>query len=82
LVASRSSKGNLIVAAPLDYVNWNERTDRMLKAFDDYAKVTSEIKGKEFWLTGSVSPTTREKLEKKGWKLHEQCRNQLLNTSN
>jgi hypothetical protein len=81
LVASRSAKGKLIVAAPLDYVIWNEYTARILEAFDDYAKETPAIKGTELWLTGSLSPMTRGKLKEKGWELYEQCEKRLWKTS-
>jgi hypothetical protein len=81
LIVSRSSKGKLIVAAPLDYVIWNKHTERIFEAFDDYAKGTPGIKGKEWWLTGSLSLMTRQILKKKGWQLHEQCEKQLLKTS-
>ena len=78
LIASHSGKGKLIVATPLDYVIWNKRTERIVEAFDDYAKEKPGIKGKEFWLTGSLSPMTRKILKDKGWQLHEQCEKQLF----
>ena len=78
LIASRSSTGKLIVAAPLDYVIWNKNTERIFQAFDDYAKGTAGIKGKEWWLTGSLSPMIHEKLKANGWQLHEQSEKRLL----
>lgn len=81
LIASRSSKGKLIVAAPLDYVIWSKQTERIFQAFDDYAKETPGIKAKEWWLTGSLSPMTRQRLKGKGWQLHEQCEKQLFKRS-
>jgi hypothetical protein len=81
LIASRSSKGKLIVASPLDYVIWNKHTERVFRAFDDYAKNTPAIKGKEWWLMGSLSPMTRQILKEKGWQLHEQCEKQLFKMS-
>jgi hypothetical protein len=81
LIVSRSSNGKLIAAAPLDYVIWNKHTERIFQAFDDYAKGTPGIKAKEWWLTGSLSPMTRQMLKERGWQLHEQCEKQLLKTS-
>ena len=81
LIVSRSSNGKLIVAAPLDYVIWNKNTERIFQAFDDYAIETQGIKGKEWWLTGNLSPMTRQILKENGWQLHEQCEKQLLKTS-
>jgi hypothetical protein len=81
LIASRSSQGKLIVAAPLDYVIWNKQTERIFQAFDDYAKETPGIKGKEWWLTGILSPMTHQILKERGWQFHERCEKQLLKTS-
>ena len=81
LIVSRSAKGKLIAAAPLDYVVWNEYNARIFQAFDDYAKSAADIKGKELLLTGSLSPMTLGKLEETGWKVYEQCEKWLLKTS-
>ena len=81
LIASRSNKDKFIVAAPLDYVIWNDRTERIFQAFDHYAKENPGIKGKEWWLTGDASPMTRRILKEKGWGLHEHCEKQLIKKS-
>jgi hypothetical protein len=81
VIASRSARGKLVAAAPLDYVIWNIYNAEIFQAFDEYAKRIPAIKDKELWLTGGLSPMTRKHLEDTGWKIFENGENRLLNMS-
>ena len=50
----------------------------VLALLSSAALAQSAIKGKERWLTGSLSPMVRQKLKARGWQLHEQCEKQLF----
>ena len=78
VIASRSAKGKLIAAAPLDYMIWNIYNAEIFQAFDDFVERTPAIKDKELWLTGSLSPMTRTHLKESGWKIFEDSEKQLL----
>jgi hypothetical protein len=64
LVAERNA-GGLVVPAPVDYVAWTERVARFA------ARPDLAARDRQIWLTGRLSPRTREELTKLKWGVRE-----------
>jgi hypothetical protein len=65
LVMAITQKGRLLVAAPVDRVIWNERTEQVSKLINDVA-VRAGVKGKvDLWLTGTASNRAKKELAKR-----------------
>ena len=77
LMAFRTEKGKFVVTTPLDYVVWTADSMGIFEALDAHSSTLTGISGKEFWLTGSVSPKAREMITAKGWNVMEQCGEKL-----
>jgi hypothetical protein len=76
-VGAVKSDGSLVLAFPLDYLVWTSTNAAIIRALGETAK-SSSISGVELWLTGKASPMTIKELKRLGWKLHENCSQQLL----
>jgi hypothetical protein len=68
----------LVFIVPVDYLVWSEDTAQVAKGFDEKTKAMPEIKKKELWLSGSLSPMSREQLTSMGWKIFENSDEELL----
>jgi hypothetical protein len=58
--------GTVVVPAPVDYVSWTER----VAGFAARPEVAG-AKSRELWLTGRLSPRTRQDLASRGWTVRE-----------
>jgi hypothetical protein len=65
-VLGETQAGALVVAAPVDYASWTER----VAGFGSRPEV-SGAKERHLWLTGRLSPRTRQELTARGWIIRE-----------
>jgi hypothetical protein len=70
--------GVLVGVYPLDYVGWTVPFAQKETAASSAIEAMQEIKGKEFWVTGTVDPLARTVFEKKGWKVVDRIQDRLL----
>jgi len=64
---ARTKAGAVLAATPLDYVAWTQAMAKFLDGLDRQIAALPGVSGKEWWLTGSVSPLARQQFEKRGW---------------
>ncbi len=65
--------GKIIAIFPLDYIAWTPNFARKADAVSAAIKQMPGVTGKEFWVTGKVSPVARKAMEAKGWKVEERA---------
>lgn len=63
-IAARDADGEIVVAAPVDYLSWNEGVDQFT-ANDALAATQRSIR-----LAGRLTERAREELESRGWVVH------------
>jgi hypothetical protein len=78
LPAGRTTSGNLVFNAPLDHLVWTEPIARFITAVNNVVQETGGIKGKEFWVTGTLSARAKQELERRGWQVQERSEERLL----
>jgi hypothetical protein len=78
LPAGRTTGGNLVFNSPLDHLVWTEPIATFINAVDKVVQETGGIKGKEFWVTGTVSPRAKKELESRGYRVQERSEERLL----
>jgi len=78
-VCAMKSDGALVLAFPLDYLVWTSTNATIVRAMNEASKSLSAT-GVELWVTGKASPMTIKEIKRLGWKLHENCSQQLLGT--
>jgi hypothetical protein len=78
LPGGRTVKGDLVFNSPLDHLVWTEPIARFITAVNNLVQETGGIKGKQFWVTGTVSATARKELERLGWQVQERSEERLL----
>jgi hypothetical protein len=64
-IVGRTAAGALVVAAPVDYVAWTERTGRFADRED--LKAAARVA----WVSGQLSPRARKEFDKRGWSIQE-----------
>ena len=65
--AARTGNGILVFNFPIDHLVWTDSLARLVANTDLLANQLPGIKRKELWLTGNLSPKTRQELRKMGW---------------
>jgi hypothetical protein len=78
LPAGRTTGGNLVFNAPLDHLVWTEPIARFITAVNSVVQETGGIKGKEFWVTGTLSARAKKELKSRGWQVQERSEERLL----
>jgi len=68
-----TNKGKIIAIFPLDYIAWTQNFARKAEAVSAAIKQMPGVSGKEFWVTGTVTPIARKALEARGWKVEERA---------
>ena len=69
-ILATDSSGTLVVAAPLDYVSWTQRTSHFANREDLAASQRS------VWLTGRMTPLAKAQFQALGWTIHEKVSDQ------
>ena len=64
-IVARTVSGELLVAAPVDYIAWTQRVARLAQR-DDLRAPKRLV-----WLSGQMSPLARKQSEALGWSVYE-----------
>jgi hypothetical protein len=78
LPAARTAKGDLVINTPLDYLVWTEPIARFVTAVNKLVDETGGAKGKQLWVTGTLSARAKKELESRGWAVQERTEERLL----
>ena len=79
-VAAQSADNKFILAVPLDYLVWTQSIADIVGSFDEYASSLKDIRGKELWIAGSISPLAADSLERRGWAVAANKESELLSS--
>jgi hypothetical protein len=71
LPAARTSSGDLVINTPLDHLVWTEPMGRFITGVNQLVQETGGIKGKQLWVTGTVSARAKQELANRGWQVQE-----------
>ena len=63
VVAGYTADQILVATLPIDYLQWTERTALGLEAVTRIKDSNRPVKGVEMWITGTLSPRTRQELK-------------------
>lgn len=72
-----TNNGRIVAIFPLDYILWTRNFARKLQTVAAALKQVPGISGKEFWVTGKMTPIARKALETNGWKVEERVQEKL-----
>jgi len=73
-----TGNSTLVIPLPVDHLAWTKRIDRLVKAnLGKDVETLANVKHKELWVRGSVSPVARQKFEADGWVVKENSSRQL-----
>jgi hypothetical protein len=73
-----TKSGVIVGIFPLDHVAWSASFAQKGMSVSDAIDKMQGIKGKEFWITGTVDPMARSALENRGWKVEDRVAEKLL----
>ena len=73
LPLAHSKAGNAVLAVPVDYVSWTQRTGESVTAFAKSAGKQPGDKKLELWVQGRVSDTARKELGSLGWTVFDRA---------
>ena len=71
-------EGTVALLVPVDYLFWNERVEKKVIRIDEQIAALEVPGKKELWVTGKVDRKAREMLVARGWQVHEDVREKLL----
>jgi hypothetical protein len=73
-----TKSGMIVGVFPLDYIGWTVAFAPKETAVSNAIEAMPGVRGKEFWITGTVDPLARRVLERKGWKVEDKIQDRLL----
>jgi hypothetical protein len=68
---ARTNSGKIVFNVPLDYLTWSKGLAAVASIITQKVALMEGVTGKEIRVAGSMSPLTRESIEKMGWKVQE-----------
>ncbi|MET0503568.1 MAG: hypothetical protein ABW172_18765, partial [Candidatus Binatia bacterium] len=78
--AGRTANGALVFNLPVDYLVWTEAVAEALDGANQLVNKLPGVKGKELWLTGTLTPRARIELEKRGWLVRDRAETRLFSS--
>ena len=72
-IAARDEDGRLIVALPLDYLNWSRSTHDIASLMQGSLKRHALSTVPEVWIRGTVTERARQEIFRLGWTTHERA---------
>jgi hypothetical protein len=78
LPAARTTSGDLVVNTPLDHLVWTEPIGRFITAVNNVVQETGGVKGKQLWVTGTLSARAKQELASRGWQVQEGSEKRLM----
>ena len=76
--AGRTANGALVFNVPVDYLVWTAAVADAIDGANQLVNKMPEVKGKELWLTGTLSRRARIELENRGWVVKDRTETQLF----
>ena len=76
---ARAANGALVFNLPLDYLVWTEPMAQLLTGANQLVNNLPDIKEKQVWISGTLSPRARKEIESRGWQVHDRAEAQLFN---
>ncbi len=73
-----TKNGVIVGIFPLDHVAWTAPFAQKATKVSAAIQQMPGVKGKEFWITGTVDPVARKTLEDRGWKVEDKVEARLL----
>ena len=70
IAVGQKDDGTLVFCAPLDMLYWTEEMATFVSVLEGNLSAMPDIKRKELWLAGGISPMARQALEARGWTLN------------
>ena len=64
--------GSTVILLPLDYMIWTEKVHNLIMP------LSQATKGRELWVTGTLSPLAQEEMKKLGWDVHTDVARELF----
>ena len=77
LIVAQSAKGNALVPLPIDYGMWTPATERRIEELRTTYRGAGFSGNFDVWLTGTVSPQTRQALTARGMTVAEEVRKRV-----
>lgn len=78
VAAARLADGTLVFVVPLDRLAWTRTAAAFVLGISESAEAVRNAAAKQLWVGGTLSPLAREKMEARGWTVHERAENRLL----
>lgn len=69
--------GKAVMVVPLDYLVWTKLVAHVFAEIDETASAIPGVKGKEFWITGTLTPLANQQIQKFGWKVFDKIEKRL-----
>ena len=66
-----TADGKIVGVFAMDLLVWTQQTANALDTLSGQLARVPGLTGRELWFAGSVTPLTRQNLEKRGWKVEE-----------
>jgi hypothetical protein len=76
--AGRTASGALVFNVPVDYLVWTEAVAEAMDGANQLVNKLPDVKGKQLWLTGTLSPRARMEIENRGWVVRDRTETQLF----
>ena len=74
----KAKDGTIVGIFPLDYVAWTPALAAKERAISEDIQKMPGVKGKEFWITGTVDPVAKAAFESRGWQIQDRVLDRLL----
>jgi hypothetical protein len=68
-----TADGKVVGVFAMDLLVWTPQTARAVDGVTAAVSRLPDVRGRELWFAGSVTPLTRRNLEQRGWKVQEQA---------
>jgi hypothetical protein len=72
-----SKSGKLVFIAPVDHLVWTRFIRDNFMAVNEFAESRTNLRGRVFWVGGTVSDTARKAISSEGWEVLEDGHRQL-----
>ena len=76
--AGRTANGALVFNVPVDYLVWTKAVAEAMEGANQLVNKMPDVKGKQLWLTGTLSPRARMEIENRGWVARDRTETQLF----
>jgi hypothetical protein len=76
--AGRAANGALVFNVPVDYLVWTGAVAEAMDGANQLVNKLPDVKGKQLWLTGTLTSRARMEIENRGWQVRDRAETQLF----